>query len=155
MKGDAKVIEALNTLIRDELTAIVQYTVHFGMAENWGYQRLHDDMMGRAREEMKHLDRLIGQVLFLEGTPEAELLELHIGKDMPGAQAEDLKAEYTAIRHYNGAIEIAVTARDNETRALLEQILADEKQHADYLEGQQAQIEQVGVQGFLAQQIRA
>ena len=108
MKGNPKLIETLNTLLADELTAISQYMVHSGMSENWGYSKLHDHFEKRAIEEMKHAERLIGRVLFLEGIPVvSRLLDMHIGPDVAKQLENDHAAEEGAIKAYNTAIVVA------------------------------------------------
>ncbi len=153
MKGNAKVIEALNVNLRDELTAINQYIVHAEMCEDWGYQKLHDIMRGRAITEMKHAEALIARILFLEGIPiVSELNPIHIGKDIPIMMANDHEAEKAAIESYNKAVATAVKADDNGTKELFESNLLDEEAHIDWIEAQIDQIEQMGIQNYLAQQ---
>ncbi|MFH1141983.1 MAG: bacterioferritin [Chloroflexota bacterium] len=154
MKGDAKILETLNNLLADELTAINQYMVHSEMCANWGYQRLHKIVEKRAIDEMKHAERLIGRILFLEGTPMvSRLKEIHIGVDVQQQFKSDWAAEADAIRAYNDAVRQALEAGDNGTRELLDSILGDEEKHIDLIESQLDQIKQMGIQIFLAEQI--
>lgn len=154
MKGDAQVIEALNGLLTDELTAIMQYTVHAEMCDNWHYQRLHDAIEARARAEMKHAARLVSRILFLEGAPEVQILNaVRIGPAVPALMINDREAEVIAHRGYNAAIELCVALKDNVSRALCESNLCDEEDHLDWIEGQLAQIEQAGIQNYLAVQL--
>jgi len=156
MKGNANVIVTLNALLADELTAISQYMVHSEMCDNWGYERLHKAVEKRAVEEMKHAEKLIGRVLFLEGVPVVSRLnEMHIGAGVEAQFANDLAAEVGAVKAYNGAIAQAVQMGDNGTREMLEAILKDEEAHIDWLEAQLDQIAQMGVQNYLAQQMEA
>ena len=153
MKGDEKLLDALNELLADELTAISQYMVHSEMCDNWGYDRLHGKVEARAVEEMKHAEKLIARILFLEGTPVvSKLREMHIGAAVPDQLANDLSAELDAVRTYNAAIKVAGDASDFATREMLESILQDEDRHLDWLEEQHDQIEQMGVQIYLSTQ---
>lgn len=120
MKGNPKLIETLNTLLADELTAISQYMVHSGMSENWGYGKLHDHFEKRAIDEMKHAEKLIGRVLFLEGIPMvSKLLDMHIGAEVSKQLENDHSAEEGAIKKYNAAIVVAGEVADFATREML------------------------------------
>jgi bacterioferritin len=153
MKGDPKVIDRLNFLLADELTAISQYMVHSEMCANWEYKRLHEAIEKRAIDEMKHAERLIARIIFLEGRPiVSKLNEIHIGADVPAFLANDEAAESGAIRAYNDAIRLAVESGDNGTRDALESILADEEVHIDWIEAQQDQVRQMGLQAYLSEQ---
>lgn len=155
MKGNTKIIDVLNALLADELTAINEYMVHSEMCANWGYDRLHKAVEKRAVDEMKHAEKLIGRILFLEGTPVvSELKTIHIGSDVPKQLANDLAAEMTAIKNYNSAITVATDVGDNATRELLEGILKEEDGHVNEIEEKVDQIDQMGVQNFLATQAR-
>ena len=154
MKGNKKVIVTLNDLLADELTAINQYIVNSEMCHNWGYERLHKLVEKRAIDEMKHAEKLIARILFLEGRPVvSKLNEMHIGADVPSFLANDEAAESGAIRAYNEAIRLAVEVGDNGTRDALEAILGDEEVHIDWLEAQQDQIRQMGLQAYLSEQV--
>ena len=154
MKGNDKVIETLNMLLAEELTAINQYMVHSEMCANWGYGELHEAIEKRAITEMKHAEMHIARLLFLEGRPVvSKLNELHIGADVLSQLKDDLGAEQGAVKVYNAAVKLAVEVGDNGTRAMLEGILKDEEDHLDWLETQLDQIEQIGLQNYLAQQI--
>jgi bacterioferritin len=153
MKGSEKIIAFLNDALSDELSAINQYMVHSEMCANWQYQRLHESIEKRAIDEMKHAEKLIGRILFIEGIPiVSELKPIHIGAEVASQIANDLYAETDAIKAYNNGIRMAVEEADNGTRELLESILKDEEAHLDWLEAQSEQIEQVGIQNYLAQQ---
>ena len=153
MKGDAKLVNTLNALLADELTAISQYMVHAEMCENWGYDKLHDHFRKRSIDEMKHAEKLIGRILFLEGRPiVSELKKMHIGADVPKMFAGDHEAEMGAIKAYNDAIALAVAVKDNATREILEGILKDEDGHIDAIEERQDQIKQMGIGTFLGEQ---
>ncbi|MDR2870775.1 MAG: bacterioferritin [Deferribacteraceae bacterium] len=154
MKGDSKLIDALNGLLADELTAINQYMVHAEMCEDWGYGRLAGTIKKRAIVEMKHAEKLIERVLFLEGQPVVSVLnKITIGKNVQEMVKNDHKAEAEAIKAYNAAMAVAATAKDNATRKILQDILKDEDAHIDLLEEMQDQIEQMGIQNFLANQV--
>ncbi len=154
MKGDARILETLNNLLADELTAINQYMVHSEMCANWGYQRLHKMVEKRAIDEMRHAERLIGRILFLEGTPVvSRLKEIHIGADVQQQFKSDWAAEADAIKAYNNAVRQAMEAGDNGTRELLGSILSDEEEHIDFIEAQLDQVKQMVIQVFLAVQI--
>lgn len=154
MKGDEKVIATLNSLLADELTAINQYMVHAEMCENWGYDKLGDIIQKRAIAEMKHAEKLIGRILFLEGTPiVTEYRKISIGADVPKMFANDHDLEAAAIKSYNSGIRLCGDSNDFATREILESILNDEDQHIDEIEEVQDEIQQMGVQIFLSRQI--
>ncbi len=154
MKGNDQIIDRLNALLADELTAINQYMVHSEMCANWGYERLHEAVEKRAIDEMKHAEKLIARILFLEGRPVVSSLNaIHIGAEIEVQIQNDWTAEDGAIKAYNEGIRLAVELGDNGTRALLESILADEEDHIDWLEAQLDQIKQMGIQNYLVEQI--
>jgi bacterioferritin len=155
MKGNEKILAKLNEALADELTAINQYMVHSEMCDNWGYERLHKKIEERAIGEMKHAEKLIARILFFdEGRPiVSQLNSIHIGADVQAQLKNDLQAEYGAAAMYNGAIRLAVEEGDNGTRDLLEEILEDEEEHIDWIEAQLDQIEQMGIQNYLATQV--
>ena len=156
MKGNEKLIKALNGLLADELTAINQYIVHSEMVENWGYGKLKKLVGGRAITEMKHAERLIERILFLEGTPIVSTLnQITIGADIPKQFANDLAAEMSAVKNYNSAIKVAVDVADNATKEMLDGILKDEDAHVNEIEEKLDQISQMGIQNFLATQAGA
>jgi bacterioferritin len=154
MKGDPKLIKALNSLLAEELTAINQYMVHSEMCANWGYDKLHKAMEKRAISEMKHAEKLIGRILFLEGLPiVSELRKLLIGADIPKMFVNDRIIEDAAIKEYNEAIVLAGNIKDFATREILESILKDEDGHMDEIEEGQDQIKQMGLPIFLTTQV--
>lgn len=154
MKGDPKIISVLNDLLADELSAINQYMVHSEMCDDWGYERLHKAVEGRAITEMKHAESLIARILFLEGTPiVSQLKSIHIGPSVENQLQHDREAEYSAVKAYNQGIRLAVEIDDNGTRELLESILKDEEDHVDWLEAQLDQVSQMGIQNYLVEQI--
>jgi len=155
MKGNAKIIECLNGLLADELTAINQYMVHFEMCANWNYERLHKAVEGRAITEMKHAEKLIGRILFLEGTPVvSKLNKLVIGANVEQQLTNDHKAELGAVEAYNKGVSLAAEVNDHGTRDMLTSILKDEEDHVDWIEGQLDQIRQMTIQIYLAEQAK-
>ncbi|MGB9734981.1 MAG: bacterioferritin [bacterium] len=154
MKGNEKIIEHLNARLAEELTAINQYMVHAQMCENWRYIRLHDMIEKRAIEEMKHAEKLIDRILFLEGIPiVSKLNKLYIGSNVSEMHENDREAENIAIKGYNESIRVATELGDNGTSELLKSILKEEEDHIDLLEAQLDQIKQVGIQIYLIEQI--
>ena len=154
MKGNDQIIETLNALLADELTAVNQYMVHSEMCANWGYERLHKAIEKRAIDEMKHAEKHIGRIIFLEGMPiVSNLNKITIGPDVEAQLKNDWAAEEGAIKSYNEGIRLAVEVGDNGTRELLESILKDEEEHIDWLEAQLDQINQMGIQNYLVEQV--
>jgi bacterioferritin len=153
MKGNEKIIENLNFLLEDELTAINQYIVHSEMCVNWGYERLHNTIEKRAVEEMKHAEKLIARILFLDGIPVVSSLnKVKIGAQVEAQLKNDLNAEDHTLKIYNDGIHLAIKMTDSGTRELLEGILLEEERHIDWLEAQLNQIKQMGIQNYLADQ---
>jgi bacterioferritin len=153
MKGNVKVLECLNHLLADELTAINQYMVHSEMCDNWGYEKLHGAIERRAREEMHHAESLIARIIFFEGIPiVSKLNEMHIGKTVKDMMVNDLESEAVAVKGYNDGIRLATSLGDDGPRDLLTSILKDEERHVDWLEAQGDQIEQMGLENYLSVQ---
>ena len=154
MKGDPKVIEVLNANLADELTAVSQYMVHANICANWGYGKLDKVIEKRAIDEMKHAEKLISRIIFLEGIPiVSNLNKMFIGNEVPKMFAADHTFEADAIKSYNAAIKVCGEAKDFATRELLERILKDEDTHIDGIEEVQDQIKQMGIQVFLSIQV--
>lgn len=154
MKGSEKVIGVLNFLLADELTAVSQYMVHSEMCANWGYTELAGKIEKRAIDEMKHAEKHIGRILFLEGLPiVSDLNKMHIGPDVLTMLKNDHASEEGAIHEYNKAIKLCSEEADNGTRELLEDILGDEEDHIDWIEAQLDQISQMGIQLYLVEQL--
>ncbi len=154
MKGNEKILATLNNLLSDELTAISQYMVHSEMCDNWRYQELHKLVEERAITEMKHAERLIARILFLDGTPVvSDLKKINIGADIVAQFNNDLAAEYGAVKGYNEGIRLAYELGDNGSRELMDSILTDEEEHVDWLEAQQVQIKDMGIQAYLVEQV--
>jgi bacterioferritin len=154
MKGNDRIIDALNARLAEELTAINQYMVHSEMCANWNYERLHKIIEKRAIDEMKHAEKLIARILFLDGRPiVSNLNKISIGGEVEKMHLNDHAAETDAIKNYNESIKLAVEVGDNGTRELLESILHEEEDHIDLLEAQLDQIKQMGIQNYLVEQI--
>jgi len=154
MKGNKQIIEKLKALLADELTAVNQYIVHSEMCQNWGYKHLNDTIRQRAIGEMKHAEKLIERILFLEGVPTVGVLnKISIGNNIEEQFKNDRDAEVEAMGTYNEVISLAVEYFDNGTAELLRTILADEEVHLDWLETQLEQIHQVELQNYLLEQI--
>jgi len=154
MKGNNQVIARLNDRLSEEVTAINQYFVHAQMCESWGYERLHEAVEKRALQEMKHAEKLIARILFLDGIPiVSKLNQINIGAEVAVQFDNDLAAENTAMAAYNQDIPFVGEAGDNGTRELLESILEEEEGHVDWLEAQLDQIRQMGIENYLTEQI--
>jgi bacterioferritin len=155
MKGDAKVIEALNDVLTGELTAINQYFLHARMCKDWGYHRIADKVRHESIDEMKHAEKLMDRILFLEGVPNVQrLMKINIGETVKEQFESDLKLEYDAVDRLKKSIQIAVDARDHTSRELFEHILEDEENHIDWLETQLSLIQELTLVNYLAQQLR-
>jgi bacterioferritin len=155
MKGNEKIIEILNDFLSDELSAISQYMVHSEMCANWEYKRLHEAVEKRAIDEMKHAEKLIARILFLEGQPiVSQLKKIDIGPSVEAQIKNDLAAEAGAIKAYNNGIRLCIELGDNGTRELIDSNLVDEETHLDWLEAQLDQITQMGLQNYLLGQMK-
>jgi bacterioferritin len=154
MKGNEQVIKFLNFLLSDELTAINQYMVHAEMCANWGYKELAEHIEKRAIDEMKHAEKHIGRILFLEGRPVvSDLRKITIGADVLAMLNSDHAAEAGAVKAYNEGIKLCTDMADNGTREMLEDILGDEEAHIDWIEAQLDQVSQMGIQLYLVEQL--
>jgi bacterioferritin len=155
MKGDAKVLALLNDVLTNELTAINQYFLHARMCENWGYERLWKKVRAESIDEMKHADEVIQRILYLDGLPNLQKLgKLEVGETVLEQLKSDLALEKRAIPVLNAGIALCREKGDNGTAELLEEILVDEEEHADWLEAQLTLVSQVGEQNYLAQQMK-
>jgi bacterioferritin len=155
MKGNKKVVDVLNQVLRKELTGINQYFIHAKMCENWGYDRLRSLIRKESIEEMQHADRIIERILFLDGTPNISTYDkITIGPDVKQQLDNDLALEVAALVVLRDGIKTCVEAADDASRELLEHILVDEEEHVDWIESQLHQIKEVGYQNYLAQQIK-
>jgi len=155
MKGNDQILSLLNDLLTNELTAINQYFVHAKMCENWGYERLHHMIRKHSIEEMKHAEEVIERILFLEGIPNMQRLgKVNIGESVAEQFRLDLGLEMEAVERLNNGITTCNEIGDNNSRHLLEEILEDEEEHIDWIEAQISLVEQVGIQNYLAEQIK-
>ena len=154
MKGNDKILAALNNLLSDELTAVNQYMVHSEMCDNWRYAKLHKAIEERAITEMKHAEKLIARILFLEGLPiVSQLKKISIGATIEAQLSNDLEAEYGAVKGYNDGIKLAYELGDNGSRELMDSILTDEEEHVDWIEAQIDQEKLMGIQSYLVEQV--
>jgi bacterioferritin len=155
MKGNAAVIDALNAVLTAELTAINQYFIHYKMCENWGYKQLAKKKREESIEEMKHADKVIERILFLDGVPNMQRLSpVSVGEDPIEQHKLDLALEVDAFQRLNTAIALCVSSADNGTRDLLEAILREEEESIDWHEAQLHLVDDVGRENYLSQQIR-
>jgi bacterioferritin len=154
MKGNDKVITTLNDILTAELTAINQYFIHAKMCANWGFHKLAKKVRDESIDEMKHADRLIERILFLEGVPNVQRLgKVNVGETVKEQFELDVKLEYDAIARFNAAIALCRDVGDNATRELIEKMLVSEEEHCDWLETQLGLIRTLGEQMYCAQQL--
>jgi bacterioferritin len=154
MKGDKKVLQFLNKALYNELTAINQYFLHAKMFKNWGFGKLAAHEMHESVDEMKHADRLMERILFLDGIPNLQDLgKLYIGEDVPEALKCDLKLEHEALPLLKEAIALCEAVGDYVSRELLEDILESEEEHIDWIETNLGLIDRVGLPNYLQSQI--
>jgi bacterioferritin len=154
MKGDPQIIEALNRALTIELTAINQYFCQAKMCKNWGYQKLAHKHYEESLGEMKHAEKLIDRILFLEGVPEIARYDvIRVGTDVKEQFENDLQLEMGGVRHYNAAIELAVKLKDNGTRELIAPILVESEEHVDWLETQLGLVAALGLENYLTEQM--
>jgi len=150
MKGDDQVIQNLNETLKNELTAVNQYWLHYRMLDNWGVKRLAEFERHESIDEMKHADRLAERILFLEGLPNFQMLSrLRVGENVEEILKADLELEREAVEQLRGAIAQAESVRDFVSRDLLSDILENEEEHVDTLEQQFDMIEQMGLQNYI------
>ncbi|HEX8893870.1 MAG TPA: bacterioferritin [Terriglobales bacterium] len=155
MKGDPKVIDFLNQVLKAELTAINQYFLHAEMCENWGYERLAKLIRKESIEEMQHAEKLIERILYLDGSPNmSDYFKINIGQTVEQQYKNDVQLEYDAVKRLNDGIQLCIVQNDGGSRELAEKILADEEHHIDWLEAQLHAIDEMGYQNYLAQQLK-
>jgi len=154
MKGDPQVIDGLNRALTIELTAINQYFCQAKMCKNWGFQKLAKKHYEESMGEMKHAEKLIDRILFLEGTPEIARYDvIRVGTDIKEQFENDLVLEKGGVVQYNLLVELCVKLKDNGTRELVAPILVESEEHVDWLETQLHLIQTVGLQNYLTEQI--
>lgn len=152
---DKELVKILNEVLTGELTAINQYFLHAKMCGDWGLDALHDYVREESIDEMRHAEWIIDRILFLNGVPNVQRLgKVNIGETVEEQFRADLELEYQAIPRLRRGIELATQKDDHGTRVLLEKILVSEEEHVDWLETQIGLIEQVGLQNYLAQQMK-
>ena len=150
MKGDPRVLELLNEALKEELTAINQYWLHYRLLDNWGVKQLADYERHESIDEMKHADRLAERILFLDGLPNFQALgRLRIGENAEEVLKADMEAEQSGVKLYRDLIQHAETVRDYVTRDLAREILADEEKHIDFIETQFEMIARMGLQNYI------
>jgi bacterioferritin len=154
MKGDPQVLDALNRALTVELTAINQYFCQAKMCQNWGFLKLYDKHYHESMGEMKHAEKLIERILFLEGVPEIARYDvIRVGADIREQFENDLKLEMTGVQHYNATVDLCIRLKDNGTRELIEPILAESEEHVDWLETQLYLIDTIGMENYLTEQM--
>jgi bacterioferritin len=154
MKGNAEVIKVLNEVLRKELTGINQYFIHSKMCKNWGYEVLAGVAWKESIEEMRHADKIIERILFLEGTPNLSAYDkINVGSTVKQQLENDLGLEEGALVVLKAGIKTCFETSENASRELLEHILVDEEEHVDWIEAQLHQINEIGYENYLAQQI--
>ena len=155
MKGDPKVIDFLNQVLKAELTAINQYFLHAEMCENWGYERLAKLIRKESIEEMQHAEKLVERILYLDGSPNmSDYFKINIGQTVEQQYKNDVQLEYDAVKRLNDGIQLCIAQNDGGSRELAEKILSDEEHHIDWLEAQLHAIDEMGYQNYLAQQLK-
>ena len=156
MRGKDKVIDQLNDALRAELIAINQYFLHAEMQESWGYSKLGGFIKKQSIDEMKHAEQVIERILFLEGTPGMGMkLPLKVGENVKAQMESDLALEHEAFTQYNTALQVCADEGDNTSADLFRNLLADEEKHIDFLESQMHIIKEIGIQNYLAKQMKA
>ena len=154
MQSTPEIIELLNEVLTAELTAINEYFIHAKMQENWGFLRLASTTRDESIDEMKHAERIIDRILYLEGVPNLQRLgSVRVGETVTEQFRLDLELEYAAIERFNRGIVLAREADDNGTREMLEELLVSEEEHTDWLETQLSRIDGIGEQNYLSQQL--
>jgi bacterioferritin len=156
MRGDPDILDALNEILTAELTAINQYFVHYKMLENWGYLRIAQKKREESIDEMKHADRLIERILYLDGVPNLQRLgPVKVGQEPVEMHKLDLETEVEAVARLNRAINLCLSKSDGGTRDLLESMLEDEEESIEWLEAQLTIIRDIGRERYLAEQLKS
>ena len=152
MRGNDQVIAQLQIALREELTAINQYFLHAEMCHNWGYHKLGTFIRKQSIDEMKHAEKVIERLLFLEASPKMEYLDLSVGSTVRAQLEADYKLEEKAVAMYNKAIQVSREQGDDQSRELFSHLLKDEEAHVDWLEAQLHQIKEMGYERYLSNQ---
>lgn len=154
MKGSQAIIDALNSVLTKELTAINQYFLHARMLQNWGLEKIGKLEYAASIDEMKHADMVIKRILFLEGLPNVQKInKIRIGQEISEVIDADLEVEYEAVPHLKKCIQQAEVEHDYATRDLFLQILKSEEHHIDWLETQRDLLKKIGVQNYMQSQM--
>lgn len=154
MKGDPQIIDGLNRALTIELTAINQYFIQAKMNKNWGFMKLAKKHYEESIGEMKHAEKIIDRILFLEGVPEIARYDvIRAGSDVKEQFEVDLALESSGVKHYNGLVDLCIKLKDNGTRELIDPILAESEEHVDWLETQLGVIDAIGLQNYLSEQL--
>lgn len=154
MQGNKKVIELLNQVLTNELTAINQYFVHSKMCADKGYHKLATKLRAESIDEMKHAEAMIDRILYLEGLPNVQRLgKISVGQSVPEMMTLDLALEKEAVTFLNASIEVCAAAKDNGSLELVKSVLVSEEEHIGWIEEQISLIESIGVQNYLASQL--
>ncbi len=154
MRGNDEVLDVLNRALTIELTAVNQYFCQSRMCDHWGFHTLAKKHYDESIGEMKHADKLLKRILFLDGTPEiARYDTIRVGGDAKEQLENDLTLELSGVQHYNAAIESCARVKDNGTREFLEPILAESEAHVDWLETQLRLIARIGLDNYLTEQM--
>lgn len=151
--GNKEIIESINELLAEELTAISQYTLHAEICDNWGYGELHEDFMKTAKVEMKHLAKLVTRVLELDGDVELKLKKIEVGKNINQMIDLSVASEEKAIKDYNEAIVLSADSHDNMSSHILKENEEEEEGHLNYWKAQKVQIKQMGLESYLSTKI--
>ena len=155
MKGNAKVLDILNQVLKAELTAINQYFLHSEMCENWGYERLAKLIKKESIEEMVHAEKCMERILFLDGTPNmSDYFKINVGATVEQQFRNDVNLEYDAVKRLNAGVKTCTEVGDNGSKMLLEEILSDEEHHIDWLEAQLHSISEMGIKNYLTEQLK-
>lgn len=154
MKGDPRIIDGLNRALTVELTAINQYFCQAKMCKNWGFEKLGKKHYHESLGEMKHAEKIIDRILFLDGVPEIARYDvIRVGTDVKEQFEYDLALEMGGVNHYNALVDLCIQLKDNGTRELIDPILAESEEHVDWLETQLNVIATIGIQNYLSEQL--
>lgn len=155
MQGDPRIIDLLNQVLRKELTGINQYFIHSRMCENWGYHRLEKVHYDESIDEMKHADAVIKRILFLDGVPNvSDYDRINVGRNVREQLDHDLALEMAALDVLRQGVQLCLEGGDHGSRELLEHMVRDEERHVNWIEAQKHEIQEIGYENHLAQQIR-